>query len=211
MPVKLARLAALQHLGVRFLVELDLARAVHLLVHVHAVDHFADGVFQAGRILFKLDHLLIEVLRQHKSLPHVVLHRGHAHRFLLLLDKLPLVLVARQLRAVHARGNLVLGNPGVHGPRLDGLDQALDGQRHGIGAVAELQRRLANLLQDRLRRGRWRWRAHRAAARSRSADRCGAHRSCGSCRSPAKPPPRSRCRRCAHSPCSARASARSPR
>jgi hypothetical protein len=63
---------------VGLLVELDLPRAMHLLVHIHAVDHLADGVFQAGRIFLKLDHLLIEVLRQHKSLRHVVMHRGHA-------------------------------------------------------------------------------------------------------------------------------------
>ena len=47
-PGELARLAALQHVFVGFFVELGLARAVHLLIHVHAVHHFADGVFQAG-------------------------------------------------------------------------------------------------------------------------------------------------------------------
>ena len=77
---ELARLAALQHVPVGLLVELDLARAVHLLIHIHAVHHFADGVAQAGRILLELDHLLVKVLREHESLRHVVVHGGHAHR-----------------------------------------------------------------------------------------------------------------------------------
>ena len=49
-----ARLAVLQNIFVADFVELDLARTVHLLIHIHAVHHFADSVFQAGRILFKL-------------------------------------------------------------------------------------------------------------------------------------------------------------
>ena len=147
---QLARLALHQHVLIRFLVEFNVAGAMHLLVHIHAVDHFADGVGQAGRVFFKLNQLLIKILRENESLGHVVVHRGQAYGIDLLLVDLPLMLVARQVGAVDAGGNLVHGNAGVHGPRLDGLDQALDGQRHGVVAIAELDRSFANLLQNRL-------------------------------------------------------------
>ena len=53
-PVSWRGLAALQHVLVGFLVEFGLVRAVHLLVHVHAVDHFAHGLFQAHGVLLEL-------------------------------------------------------------------------------------------------------------------------------------------------------------
>ena len=132
-PVKHARLAALQHVAIGLLVELRLPRTMNLLLNIHAVDHLADGVAQAGCILFKLDQLIEEVLRQHKSLRHVVLHGGSANRFLLLLAvSLALALVARQFGTFHARGNLVVRNSRVHRSRFDRLDQALDHQRHRL-------------------------------------------------------------------------------
>ena len=145
-----ARPAAPQHLAVGLLVELSLPGAMHLLVRVHAVHHLADGVAQTGRIFFKLDQLLEEVLREHKSLGHVVAHCGPADDVHLLLVNLSLMLITRQLRPVRARGNLVRRNPGVHGPRLDRFDEALDGQRHGVGAVTVLHRSFPHLLQYRL-------------------------------------------------------------
>jgi len=55
------RLAAREHFVVAFLVEVKIASAMHLLVHVHAVNHLADGVFEAGGVLLELEQLLIEV------------------------------------------------------------------------------------------------------------------------------------------------------
>ena len=98
-----------------------------LLVHVHAVNHLADGVAQAGRILFKLNQLLKEILREHKSLSHVVAHRCPSDGVHLLLVNLPFMLITRIVRPQHARGYLVYRNPGLHGPRLDRLNEALDG------------------------------------------------------------------------------------
>ena len=56
-PTEHARLAPLQHVAIGLLVKLCLPRTMHLLFNVHAVDHLADGVAQAGRIFFKLDQL----------------------------------------------------------------------------------------------------------------------------------------------------------
>ena len=90
------RLAAREHFAVAFLVKIKIASAMHLLVHVHAVDHLADGVFQAGGILFKLDHLLIKILSQHEALRHVVADSSPLDGIHLLLVNLALMLVARQ-------------------------------------------------------------------------------------------------------------------
>ena len=79
-----------------------------------------------------------------------MLHKGHADGFLLPFNDLLLLLIARQLRAFHTGGNLVGWNAGVHGSRFNRLDHALHRQRHRVGAVAELEGRLANLLQDGL-------------------------------------------------------------
>ena len=49
---------------------------MYLLVYIHAIDHLADGVLQAGWILLKLEHLLIEVLGEYESLRHGVAHGG---------------------------------------------------------------------------------------------------------------------------------------
>ena len=47
-PGELARFAALQDFFVGLFVEDGLPGAVHLLIHVHAVHHLADVVFEAG-------------------------------------------------------------------------------------------------------------------------------------------------------------------
>ena len=61
------------------------------------------------------------------------------------------MLIARHRRPVGVGRDSVDGNAGVHGARLDGLDEALDGQGHGVGAKAKLKRSVADLLEDGLR------------------------------------------------------------
>ena len=123
---------------------------MRLRFHVHAIDHLADCVGQAGRILLKHDQLLIEVLGENESLGHVVIHGGDADGVDLLLVELAFMLIARHLGTVGVGRNLVLGNACVHGAGLDGLDEAFDGERHGVGAEAELHRRIADFLENRL-------------------------------------------------------------
>ena len=55
-------------------------------------------VLQTGRIFLKQDQLLIEILRQHESLRHIVAHGCQSHCVHLLLVDLPLMLITGQVR-----------------------------------------------------------------------------------------------------------------
>ncbi len=102
---------------------------------------FADGVFQAGRISFKLQKLLIKVLRKDISLPQYRARR---------LPILPRPLSAGRVRADARRAATASG---LHSPEFYtqefqypmvrasmALIRHSNGQRNSVGAKAEIKR-----------------------------------------------------------------------
>ena len=130
--------------------EVDLLVVAAFAFHVHAVDHLAHIVLDAGAFLLHLAERAVEVIHQHPSLSHVQIDPAAAHllglavvgghlcHVTLLVDALP------QRSGLHRQRNAH-----VHGLRLHRLDQALGHQRHDVALIGELQRRLLHRLQQR--------------------------------------------------------------
>ena len=124
---------------------------VELALHVHPIDHFANAFLEALRLLLEDREARVEIRSEHVALRDRAFDGRAPDRLRLFNGCIVLAHRGLEIAAAHAVGDLINGNPGIHGARFDRANHALDCQSHDIGAIRVVDRRIANDLEKRLK------------------------------------------------------------